>query len=148
MYTQAHIIKNTCLLTLATFGGVVAQLFGGWDAMLKTLVICMAVDYVTGVIVAAMGKSQKSASGRITSRAAVEGIVRKGIVLLIVLVVTQLENATGTSFVRASVIVFFLGTEGLSIIENAGLLGVPIPSALAKWFEVLRDKGDKNDPRD
>ena len=148
MYTQANILKNTALLTIATFGGAVAQLLGGWDALLKALIACMAVDYITGVIVAALGRSNKSTSGRISSHAAVIGIIKKGCVLLLVLTAAVLETATGTEFIRDTVILFFLGTEGISIVENAGLLGVPIPAPLRRWFEVLRDKGDDHDPRD
>lgn len=151
MYAQAHLVKNTALLVLAAFGGAVAQILGGWDALLKALLICMAVDYVTGVVLAALGRSNKSDSGHISSHAAVTGIIKKGVVLLIVLVAAALEGATGTEFIRDTVIIFFIGSEGLSIVENAGLLGVPMPAALKKWFEVLRDKGDggeDNDPRD
>ena len=155
MINHAVLLKNTGLLICATLGGFVAQLFGGWDALLKALVICMAVDYITGVIVAAMGKSRKSESGRISSHAAVTGIIKKAVVLLIVLVAATLEQATGTEFIRDTVLIFFIGTEGISIVENAGLLGVPIPAPLRRWFEVLRDKGDDesgkgsdDDPRD
>ena len=143
MMSNAHVaLKNTVLLLAAAYGGVIAQLFGGWDALLKTLIVCMAVDYVTGLIAAAMGKSRKSKSGRITSKAAVQGIVKKTVVLLIVLVAAALESAAGTEFIRDTVLIFFIGSEGISIVENAGLLGVPMPSVLKKWFEALRDKGD------
>lgn len=149
MYAQAHLVKNTALLVLAAFGGAVAQILGGWDGLLKALLACMAVDYITGVVVAALGRSNKSDSGHISSHAAVTGIIKKGVVLLIVLVAAMLEGATGTEFIRDTVILFFLGSEGLSIVENAGLLGVPMPAALKKWFEVLREKGDDgHDPRD
>lgn len=113
--------------------------------MLKALIICMAVDYVTGILVAALGKSNKSESGRITSSAAISGIIKKGVVLLVILVVAQLGIGTGTEFIRDSVILFFIGSEGISIVENAGLLGVPMPPVLQQWFEVLRKKGDKDD---
>lgn len=142
---HAVVMKNTMLLVCATFGGAVAQIFGGWDALLKALIICMAVDYITGVIVAALGKSRKSESGHISSHAAVVGIIKKAVILLIVLVAAALESATGTEFIRDTVIIFFLGSEGISIVENAGLLGVPMPAVLKKWFEVLRDKGSGDD---
>lgn len=142
MINHATLIKNTGLMICATLGGFVAQLFGGWDALLKALIVCMAVDYVTGVVAAAMGRSLKTESGRISSHAAVIGIVKKAMVLLLVLVAAVLESATGTEFIRDTVIIFFIGTEGISIVENAGLLGVPIPAPLRRWFEVLRDKGD------
>lgn len=148
MYNQAVLYKNTSLILLASVGGAIFQLFGGWDALLKTLIICMAVDYITGVLVAALGKSNKSESGKITSLAAVSGIIKKGVILLIILVVAQLEIGTGTDFIRDSVILFFIGSEGISIVENAGLLGVPMPTVLTQWFEVLRKKGDKDDKDD
>ena len=151
MYNHAILVKNTGLLLAATIGGALAQAFGGWDALLKALLICMAVDYITGIVLAALGRSNKSDSGHISSHAAVTGIIKKGVVLLIVLVAAALEGATGTEFIRDTVIIFFIGSEGLSIVENAGLLGVPMPEALKKWFEVLRDKGDggdDDDPRD
>ena len=149
MYHHAVFVKHTALLLAATIGGALAQAFGGWDALLKALLVCMAVDYITGVVVAALGRSNKSDSGHISSHAAVTGIIKKGVVLLIVLVAAMLEGATGTEFIRDTVILFFLGSEGLSIVENAGLLGVPMPAALKKWFEVLREKGDDgHDPRD
>ena len=145
MHNNAIVLKNTALLVMATFGGAVAQLFGGWDALLKALIVCMAVDYITGVIVAALGRSKKSESGHISSHAAVIGIIKKAVILLIVLVAATLETATGTEFIRDTVIIFFLGSEGISIVENAGLLGVPMPAVLKKWFEVLRDRGDDDD---
>lgn len=145
MYNQAILVKNTSLILLASVGGAIFQLFGGWDALLKALIICMAVDYVTGILVAALGKSNKSESGRITSNAAISGIIKKGVILLVILVVAQLGIGTGTEFIRDSVILFFIGSEGISIVENAGLLGVPMPAVLQQWFEVLRKKGDKDD---
>lgn len=145
MYNQAILVKNTSLILLASVGGAIFQLFGGWDALLKALIICMAVDYITGILVAALGKSNKSESGRITSNAAISGIIKKGVILLVILVVAQLGIGTGTEFIRDSVILFFIGSEGISIVENAGLLGVPMPAVLQQWFEVLRKKGDKDD---
>lgn len=145
MYNHAILVNKTGLLLAATIGGALAQAFGGWDALLKALLICMAVDYITGVVLAALGRSNKSESGRISSHAAVTGIIRKCVVLLIVLVAAMLEGATGTEFIRDTVIIYFLGSEGISIIENAGLLGVPMPAVLKRWFEVLRDKGNGGD---
>ncbi|MEA4824913.1 MAG: phage holin family protein [Clostridiaceae bacterium] len=130
------------LICAAGVGGVLSSLWGGWDVLLKALLIMMAVDYITGLCVAALGRSNKSLTGHITSNAAFLGLIKKVAILLIVLVAAQLETVTGTSLFRSTVAMFFIGSEGLSIIENTGLLGVPLPSALKKWFEALRNKND------
>ncbi len=136
-------LKNAALLSVATVGGVLSALMGGWDALLKALLICMAVDYITGLAVAACGKSPKSASGRITSNAAVAGIIKKGVELLVILVAAQLQAVAGGAGIRDTAVLFFLGSEGISIVENGGLLGVPLPRGLKRWFEVLRDENDR-----
>lgn len=136
-YTMA---KNAALLSVATVGGVLSALWGGWDALLQALIVCMAVDYVTGLAVAACGKSKKSRSGHITSGAAVAGIIKKGFELLVVLVAAQLGGVSGGDFIRDTVVLFFIGSEGISIVENGGLLGVPLPQAVKRWFELLHEK--------
>lgn len=139
----AKTIKNAALLIAASIGGVMSSLWGGWDGMLKALLVCMAVDYITGIAVAAVGKSSKSLTGRISSNAAVTGLLKKGFELLVVLVAAQLEGVAGSGFIRDTVVLFFIGSEGISIVENGGLLGVPLPASVKKWFEVLRDNNDK-----
>lgn len=140
---HTNILKNTALIGAATVGGVLSSLWGGWDALLKALLICMAVDYITGIAVAAIGKSNKTLTGRISSNAAVTGLLKKGFELLVVLVAAQLEIVTGGDFIRDTVVLFFIGSEGISIVENGGLLGVPLPASVKKWFEVLRDSSGK-----
>jgi len=139
----AKTIKNAALLSAASIGGVMSSLWGGWDGILKALLVCMAVDYITGIAVAAIGKSSKSLTGRISSNAAVTGLLKKGFELLVVLVAAQLEGVAGSGFIRDTVVLFFIGSEGISIVENGGLLGVPLPASVKKWFEVLRDNNDK-----
>lgn len=141
----AKLIKYAAQLSVASIGGICAALWGGWDAMLKALLICMAVDYLSGIAVAALGKSTKSLTGRITSNAAFTGLLRKGFELLVVLVAAQLGGFTGGDYIRDMVVLFFVGSEGISIVENGGLLGVPLPGAVKKWFEALREKGEQDD---
>ena len=136
-------MKNAALVSAASIGGVMSSLWGGWDGILKALLVCMAVDYITGIAVAAIGKSSKSLTGRISSNAAVTGLLKKGFELLVVLVAAQLEGVAGSGFIRDTVVLFFIGSEGISIVENGGLLGVPLPASVKKWFEVLRDNNDK-----
>lgn len=140
---KAQTIKNAALLSAASIGGVMSSLWGGWDGILKALLVCMAVDYITGIAVAAVGKSNKTLTGRISSNAAVTGLLKKGFELLVVLVAAQLEGVAGSGFIRDTVVLFFIGSEGISIVENGGLLGVPLPASVKKWFEVLRDNSGK-----
>lgn len=137
-------IKNTVLLVLASIGSFCAKMVGGWDTALKALIIIMAVDFITGLIVAGVFKrSNKSSGGAIDSRAGFKGLVKKCMILLMVVIGTVLDLLVGTdSVVRTAVILFYMGNEGLSIIENLGLMGMPVPKKLREAFEVLKQKGD------
>ncbi len=109
-------------------GGALAQFFGGWDGSMATLMIFMLIDYVTGLIVAGVfHASPKSESGALESRAGLKGLIRKGYTLLFVLIGARLDLTLGTSFVRDGIIVGFLLNELISIVENAGLMGIPLP---------------------
>ena len=136
-------IRNGILAAVTAIGAGLLSLLGGWDGMLRTLVICMAVDFVTGVAVAALGRSDKSETGRISSNSALTGLMKKGFELLVILIAAQLESVTGFDYIRNVVLCFFIGTEGISILENGGLLGVPLPAGMKRWFEALRDRADE-----
>ena len=124
-------------------GGFVAMAFGGWSEALITLIVFMAVDYVTGLAVAGIfKKSKKSENGALESRAGFKGLCRKGIALLIVLVAVRLDIIMHTSYIKDAVIIAFIANECISIIENAGLMGVPVPSVIAKAIDVLRKDSD------
>lgn len=137
-------IKNTVLTTLAAVGGVLANIFGGWDALLRVLVALMAADYITGLIVAGVFKrSKKTKSGRLSSTACFQGLVKKCAILLLVYIAVLLDSAIGQSYVRSAVIIFFIGNEGLSVLENVGLMGVPYPQFLRNMLQALHDQGDE-----
>ena len=137
-------MKNTICMVLGMAGALIANAFGGWDAALVTLVIFMAVDYVTGLIVAGVfRRSKKTESGALESRAGFKGLCRKGGVLLLVLVATRLDLILGVDFVRDAVCIGFTANELISIVENAGLMGIPIPKALTKAIDVLQEKADE-----
>jgi len=126
-------------------GGAVASYFGGWDAALQTLVILMAVDYITGLIVAGVfHTSPKTKTGALESRAGWKGLCRKGTTLLVVLVACQLDAVIGSSFVRDATVIAFSCNEAISIVENAGLMGIPIPAAVSKAIDVLKQRADVN----
>lgn len=134
--------ESICAL-IGVIGGWIASMLGGWDSALATLLIFMAVDYATGLIVAGVfHKSQKSASGALESRAGWKGLCRKGAILLVVLVAYRLDVTIGSDYIRNAVIIAFIANETISIVENAGLMGVPIPAAITRAIEILKEKGD------
>lgn len=137
-------MKDYVCFTIGAIGSMIASLFGGWDASLQTLVIFMAIDYITGLIVAGVfHTSPKTKTGALESRAGWKGLIRKGETLLIVLVACRLDAVMGSSFVRDAVVIGFIANETLSIIENAGLMGVPIPKVLARAVDILKQRSEE-----
>ncbi len=134
---------------IGVVGSAIAALFGGWDAALITLMIFMAVDYVTGLLVAGVfHNSEKTPNGTLESHAGWKGLCRKGVTLLVVLVACRLDLVTGTNFIRDAVVIGFIANETISIVENAGLMGVPIPAVITRAIDVLKHKaegGEEND---
>lgn len=125
-------------------GGVVSYCFGGWTIALQTLTIFIVVDYVMGLIVAGIfKKSTKTTGGALESRAGFKGLCKKGVTLLIVLVACQLDKVIGSTFIKDAVVITFITNETISIIENAGLMGVPIPPIIMRAIEILNKKGDE-----
>ena len=132
---------------MGVVGSFIVSLFGGWDTALVTLMIFMAVDYITGLVVAGVfHKSPKTDGGTLESRAGWKGLCRKGMTLLVVLVACRLDLIMGSNFIRDATIIAFIANETISIIENAGLMGAPIPGVLVKAIEVLKQKADGETP--
>ena len=126
-------------------GSAIAAAFGGFDMGLKILILLMAVDYLTGLLVAGVfHASGKSESGGLESRAGWKGLCRKGVVLLIVLVAQCVDQLIGTSVARDAVVIGYAINEVISITENAGLMGVPVPDKLKQAIEVLQGKAEEN----
>jgi len=139
-------MKAKILSLLGCAGSVIASLFGGWDAALVTLLIFMGVDYVTGLIVAGVfHTSEKTENGTLESRAGWKGLCRKGVTLLVVLVACRLDLMMGSNFIRDAVVIAFVANETISIIENAGLMGIPIPAVITKAIEVLKKKAESEE---
>lgn len=133
--------SNILYSTVGVVGGVIAAMFGGWSDALITLIVFMSIDYATGLIVAGVfKKSKKSESGALESRAGFKGLCQKGVALLIVLVAVRLDIVMHTSYIKDAVIIAFIANESISIIENAGLMGIPIPGVIAKAIDVLKEK--------
>ena len=132
---------NVICSIFGIIGGAIAAAFGGWNSALTTLVIFMAIDYLTGLIVAGVFKaSTKTDGGALESRAGFKGLCRKGMALLVVLVACRLDLVIQSNFIRDACVIAFITNETISIIENAGLMGVPIPPVIVKAIEVLKQK--------
>lgn len=139
-------MKNTICAILGIVGSFLASLFGGWDAALITLLIFMVIDYGSGLVVAGVfHASSKTETGSLESKAGWKGLCKKGMTLLIVLIATRLDLVIGTTYIRDAVCIAYIVNETISIIENAGLMGVPIPAVITNAIEVLKKKGDSND---
>lgn len=133
---------------LCTMSGVIGAIasgwFGGWDESIKTLIIFMAVDYITGLVVGGVfKKSTKTETGALESKAGWKGLCRKCGTLILVLVACRVDVATKTTYVRDAVVIGFVVNEAISITENIGLMGVPLPAALTKAIDVLQAKAEK-----
>lgn len=134
-------IKVTALAALAAAGSALAGALGGWDAALSTLLVLMALDYITGVLVAAVWhKSGKTDSGGVSSAAGFKGLLRKAVTLLMVFLGAQMDKTLGIDYVRTAVCLFYIANEGLSILENTAIMGVPYPAFIRNMLDVLRQK--------
>ena len=134
-------MKQMICTVLGLAGSILAAAFGGWDTALIALVICMGVDYVSGSIVALVfHRSTKSETGAYNSMYGLKGLCKKGLMLLFVLVAVQIDRVLGADYVRDAVCIGFSVNEILSIIENLGLAGIPMPEAIIKALEQLQKK--------
>lgn len=124
-------------------GGAIAAAFGGWTHDLSWLVAFMVVDYLTGLMVAFMGKSPKTEGGGLSSAVGWLGLVRKLVTLLLVLVAHGLDVMIGVEYIKTAAVIGFIVNEVLSILENAGMLGVPMPEIFKKALEVLKGKEEE-----
>ena len=126
---------------VGTVGSAIASFFGGWTASLTTLLIFMAIDYVTGLVCAGVfHKSPKTETGALESRAGFKGLCRKCGVMLLVLMGHRIDLAMGSSYVRDAICIAFIVNEALSITENLGLMGVPIPTIFKNAIDILKKK--------
>ena len=131
---------------VGTAGAAVAEAFGGWDNAVITLIIFMVIDYAMGLIVAGVvKKAEKSEKGGLSSKACWVGLARKVITLLFVVIAYRLDLLIGTDYIRTGVIIAFCASELISICENAGLMGVPLPSVITKAIDILNNKEDNHD---
>lgn len=126
-------MENLIKWSIAGVGSVVAYLFGGWTVLLQILIVFMLIDYFTGLM---------ASWGMLNSKVGFKGIFKKIMILSLVAVAHLIDQVLGggNSLVRDAVIFFYLANELLSILENAGRTGLPIPSVLTKAVDVLNNK--------
>jgi len=133
---------------LAAIGGAVASFFCGLPPIMWVLIAVMTIDYITGILCGLMGKSQKTETGYLSSGAAFIGLLKKALIILVVLLAALLDKAvsmgTGVTFeaVAGATCLWFIASEGFSIIENVASMGVPIPGILKQALDLMRRKGD------
>lgn len=139
-------MKITICTWMGIAGSFIAGLFGGWSSGMTTLLICMAADYMSGLVIAGVfKKSPKSESGALESRAGFKGLCRKGMALLFVLIAYRLDLTLGTEYIKDAVIIGFISNELISIIENAGVMGLPVPKKLKQAIDMLKEREEKNE---
>lgn len=138
--------KYYILTLIGSIGSIFSYLFGGFDKLLIALIVFMVIDFLSGLILAIVFKnSNKTKNGRLSSEAGIKGLAKKIFILFIVAVGAQLDLVLGVSFVRDGVVIAFISMEGLSILENVALAGVPVPKLIKNALEVLNKKEDKED---
>lgn len=131
---------------LAACGGAILGMLGGWDPLLRVLVILMAADYMTGLLVAVMGRSAKTEYGGLSSKVGAAGLARKGLMLVVVLVAALMDSVmgTGSAMCRDAACWFYIANEGISILENVGLAGAPYPAKLKELLGQKRKEEAEN----
>lgn len=128
--------------------GAISTAFGGWDSALTTLVIFMIADYVSGLVCAGVfKKSEKTETGALESRAGFKGLCRKGMMMLIVLVAYRLDLAIGSDFVKNATVIALIANETISIVENAGLMGLKLPPVITKAIDILNAKARQEEQK-
>ena len=137
-------MKEWFCAMVGTVGGLIAGLFGGWDAAIRALLVFMAIDYLMGLACAGIfKKSPNTESGGLQSKVGWKGLCRKVATLALVVVAVQVDAVLHTSYVRDGVCIAFMANELISMVENVGLMGVQFPEPLRKAIDLLQKKEEK-----
>lgn len=137
---------------LAAAGGAVASFFIGLPPIIWILLAVISLDYITGIICGVLGKSPKTENGGLSSKEAFQGLLKKALILLVVLLAALLDRAVSLSAeiefaaVSGATCLWFIASEGMSILENAAAMGVPIPRILLNMLELFKAKGGEKPP--
>ncbi|HBC98123.1 MAG TPA: holin [Lachnoclostridium sp.] len=134
-------MKHILYALIGIIVNIITTLFGIWNVSISTLILFMAIDFFSGLAVAGIfHNSQKTGTGTLESKAGWKGLCRKCMTMLFVLIAHRLDLSLGTSYIRDTVIIGFMANELISIVENAGLMGLPLPAALVKAIDILNKK--------
>ena len=134
-------MKEKLCTLMGMLGGGLSFLFGPWTSDLSALTVCMAVDMLSGIAVALLfHKSKKTPTGSYSSAYGFKGLCKKAMLLSVVAVGHQMDLVLGTGYIRTALCVGFLSNEVLSITENAGLMGIPLPQSLIRALDALHSK--------
>lgn len=139
---------------LAALGGAALSFFCGLPPIIWVLLAVMTLDYITGIMCGIMGKSPKTENGYLESHAAFKGLMKKALILLVVLLAALLDRAVAITAdiefaaVAGATCLWFIASEGMSILENADAIGIPIPKVLLQALELFRSKGGSEPPHD
>jgi toxin secretion/phage lysis holin len=125
----------------AAVGAAISFAFGLWTEALTFLLVVMAIDYFTGVIAAV-----RDGSG-LNSNIGFWGLFKKGLILLVMLIAHRLDVLLGVDVVMGGAVYFYIANELLSIIENYGRMGLPLPDRLKRIVQVLRDRAGEDEDR-
>ena len=133
--------KAAVMTVIGFAGGLLSRVYGGWSSDMTTLLLFMAIDYAMGLIVAGVfRRSDKAEGGGLDSTAGREGLWRKGVTLLVVLVAARLDVTLGVSFIRNAAVIAFIANEVISMMENTALMGVPWPEPMVSALAKLQGK--------
>lgn len=138
--------KENVLSTICgVIGGGVSNIFGGWSEGVSTLLLLMALDWVTGLMIAGVfHTSRKTENGALSSSVGLKGICKKVVMLFLVIIAYRFDVVVGTSYIRDAVVIALIVNESISILENASLMGIPVPKVLTKMLEVLKEKAGES----
>lgn len=125
-------------LILSVMGGTIMAALGGCDTLLMVLIGFVAVDYISGVVLAIK-------NGKLNSRVGFVGLLKKAIIFLVVFLAQLLDNATGLEAIRSMTVLFYISNEGISVLENLGKLDIKYPQKLKDILEQLEDKDEHKD---
>lgn len=138
-------LKLSIMGAIGVVGGTLTSFLGGWSNDLITLLIFMAIDLITGIIVAGVfHASKKTTGGAIESNAMFKGICKKLFMILFVAMMYRIDLMFDISYIRTAAIIGFIANEFISIVENAGLMGMPLPSVITKALELLKSKASED----
>ena len=139
-------IKESLCTSVGIVGSIIISLLGGWDVPMQALIICMIIDYLSGLAVAGIfHKSKKSENGALNSRSGLKGLCMKCMILFIIVAIVQVGKVLNVDWLRNATIIGFISNEFISIVENAGLMGMRLPKPVFKAIDILNDKEKENE---